>query len=530
MNFLHTTRLTLTPLSPIHIGTGEDFEPTNYVIENGVLYGFEPSHAHATLPPDLQDELNKLGLAANLGAIQRFFSKNSQHFKLHAHVFIPVSKGVAREYDATLGKVVNLDKEGRKLENKVYNNQFIARASYQAFNSESYIPGSSVKGAIRTAILDSINNKQVVSGSEKVDAKALESRLLQGDFENSSFRLIKIADFMPCGEVFRNVVFATAHKKSPFDAITGLENDTNGPPTRKEVIEHGQYRAFQADVSIHDLGEHATLLKKNSNLREIALQVNSYYYRQLKLELQMLMNRGFCKAEWRDRLQELLEGELLSKLKAGDAFLIRLGSNAGAESKTLRGSGVSAIEIKQKKKQPAIKASETTMIYLTSAISPKGHELPPFGWALIEINPMDDLPKLRNWCEIQSKVHKSTQEIKTKQQQAAIAQAEQAKLAEAAREQQQAHEAKLNAMSPTQRITQTLCEQLDATPVQKQPGGDIFKTVEKVLNDALTDSAWDAAAKLFLADSVAPLLKAKGMMVGKAEKEFKRLLRELRGL
>ena len=43
--FLKTYRLALTPLSPIHIGCGEDFEPTNYVIDGGLLYGFDPSRA-----------------------------------------------------------------------------------------------------------------------------------------------------------------------------------------------------------------------------------------------------------------------------------------------------------------------------------------------------------------------------------------------------------------------------------------------------------------------------------------------------
>jgi CRISPR-associated protein Csm5 len=37
----------LTLLSPIHIGCGEDFEPTNYLIdaEQKLLYGFDPSRA-----------------------------------------------------------------------------------------------------------------------------------------------------------------------------------------------------------------------------------------------------------------------------------------------------------------------------------------------------------------------------------------------------------------------------------------------------------------------------------------------------
>ena len=41
--FLDVVPLVITPLTPIHIGCGEDFEPTNYVIDGGVLHHFEPA-------------------------------------------------------------------------------------------------------------------------------------------------------------------------------------------------------------------------------------------------------------------------------------------------------------------------------------------------------------------------------------------------------------------------------------------------------------------------------------------------------
>lgn len=37
LKFLSTHRIALTPLSPIHIGCGETFEPTNYVIDREPL-------------------------------------------------------------------------------------------------------------------------------------------------------------------------------------------------------------------------------------------------------------------------------------------------------------------------------------------------------------------------------------------------------------------------------------------------------------------------------------------------------------
>lgn len=71
MNFLKTYHLAITPLSPIHIGCGEDFEPTNYVIDADKerLYGFDPGST--VLPEELAQKLTKLAESANLLGIQR---------------------------------------------------------------------------------------------------------------------------------------------------------------------------------------------------------------------------------------------------------------------------------------------------------------------------------------------------------------------------------------------------------------------------------------------------------------------------
>ncbi|MDR1647237.1 MAG: hypothetical protein LBR88_04265, partial [Zoogloeaceae bacterium] len=65
MKFLSRHMVALTPLSPIHIGCGEDFEPTNYVIdaEQKLLYGFDPSQA--VLPESLTQKLGALGEKGN---------------------------------------------------------------------------------------------------------------------------------------------------------------------------------------------------------------------------------------------------------------------------------------------------------------------------------------------------------------------------------------------------------------------------------------------------------------------------------
>ncbi|QLQ25212.1 MAG: hypothetical protein HZT41_10355 [Dechloromonas sp.] len=138
MKFLTNATLALTPLAPIHIGCGEDFEPTNYVIEDDILYGFDPSRA--ALPDNLAKRLGELGDKADLLGIQRFFRDHRGHFQPHADVLIPVAAGLGADYERQVGQVANRESNG----NRVFNQLFIERASHTG--KQPYIPGSSFKG------------------------------------------------------------------------------------------------------------------------------------------------------------------------------------------------------------------------------------------------------------------------------------------------------------------------------------------------------------------------------------------------
>lgn len=60
MNFLESRRLLISTLSPVHVGCGEDYDPTRYVIEDDTLYEFEPGAALAALNPQDREQLLKI--------------------------------------------------------------------------------------------------------------------------------------------------------------------------------------------------------------------------------------------------------------------------------------------------------------------------------------------------------------------------------------------------------------------------------------------------------------------------------------
>ena len=408
--FLKTYRLALTPLSPIHIGCGEDFEPTNYVIDDGVLYGFDPSRA--VLSDAQKAKLTDAGNRASLLGIQRFFRDNAQTFKTHADVLIPVSHGVADKYERDVGRAVNIEANG----NRVFNQLFIERNSYIGQQSLPYIPGSSFKGAIRTAILDDLNNGnrpadvQFTFKGEAKSTSTMEKRLLKGDFQTSPLRLLKIADLMPApgSDPARRVLYAVNLKKKQVTK-DGQELQPKGIAARKECLLHGQYRSFLANAVLPSLEPHSD--SKNTpapelrptDLRRIASQSNAYNQIRLKHELNVLNGRGMVNPAWKQSLEQLLAGELKVKLDQGDAFLIRLGRYGGAESKTLSGEGVANIKIMGARGEPPTFQGSTKTVWLAAEFETDQKHLLPFGWAVVEIDPQSDLPQLKAWCEAQSK-------------------------------------------------------------------------------------------------------------------------------
>jgi len=550
--FLKTYRLALTPLSPIHIGCGEDFEPTNYVIEDDgkfgpVLYGFDPSRA--VLSDAQRAKLSDAGNNASLLGIQRFFRDNAKTFKTQADVLIPVSQGVAEKYERDIGRAVNIQANN----NQVFNKFFIERCSHTGQGRSPYIPGSSFKGAIRTAWLDELNGQRQpgdVQFSFKGEAKstsAMEKRLLKGDFQTSPLRLLKIADLMPTAQhdPARRVLYAVNLKKKQV-LKDGQEIQPKGIAARKECILHGQYRAFGADAVLPLLDPHTDFKDtpaselRPTDLRHIASQSNAYNQTRLRRELTVLDGRGMLNPVWKQSLEQLLAGELDKKLTNGDAFLIRLGRYGGADSKTLSGEGVAHIKIMGAKGQPATFESNTKTVWLAAENEADQKHLLPFGWAVVEIDPQDgDLPQLKAWCDAQSQGRPDMAQLRQqfeadkqaalqqKIEQAALAtQRLEAKKAEELELQQRAQ--RLESLSDQGRLIEALQQRCEDWAAKMPPHGNFKhqKTTEKLFQDAsklvataTTNAAWSASDKTALADMLEQWLPKVVAPWGKDEKK-----------
>lgn len=428
MNHLSAYRLDITTLSPVHIGTGQVYDTNGYVIEGDTLHHFDTAAAMAALPPADREKLLKLVSRAGgdglLRDVQRFFHDRRQALMAHATLRLPVLPGVARLYADRIGQVANREDSGRDVINRLA----VERNAYDPVRNQPVLYGSSLKGAMRTAVLDHYNQHR--EAFEKKGLHEFQGRILKYreqdsrrlELDRDPFRLLQIgdatwsaADGLPAGEV----LFAVNRKRTPVADQQGKLRPSRAENLYQtlECVPAARYRAFAAHLAVQDvdgLNASAKLPARDRRLgmADLVRHCNAFYRPILERELFDLAGRDYADATWAKAVTALLRGSMGQALDAGRAFLLRVGRHSGAESVTLN--GVRRIRIMQGQGQPAIEKPEPLTWWLAAADEKQRTGLLPFGWLLVEVRTPSEaagdwsdlraalaptLERLRAWAE-----------------------------------------------------------------------------------------------------------------------------------
>jgi CRISPR-associated protein Csm5 len=405
-HFLQHYTLKYTPLSPVHIGVDESYEPGNYVIDEltGALYSFDSGAALASL-----NDSERLQLLAIVNAkpddtmltkVQAFFHNHREQFIAFAHLPIPTSSGLLRHYLNRIGKTANKEKTGR-----VINKLEIERTFYNPVDCNPVLPGSSIKGAIRTALLDAVNNG---NSSKYKKNRDLQENLLQGSFHTDPMRLISIGDAnwqSDTSKPSRQIKFAVNRKRKAVEKdgkLLDSQADKKGLYQLLECITPEHYQSFTGSLTLlntQSVGQNNPKLPKQQfhwTAKDIAKACNDFYEGLFWQEFNAIKEREYLKTDWLNQMEQLLDHGLSERLHNGDAFLLRVGRHSGAEALTLN--GVRSIMIKGQGKEKTWEKQPKTWWLAADDITDK-KSLLPFGWVLVEIDPKKpDIP-LQQWLE-----------------------------------------------------------------------------------------------------------------------------------
>ena len=560
MNPFACYRLLITPLSPVHIGTGESYEPTNYVIDDGVLHEFDTGAVMATLSDVDRKTLLEIGNRrpdkAMIEALQRYFYERRLPLMAVAQRRTPVVAGVERLYE----KRMKGEAENRHDLNKME----IDRTAFVPGKGYPVLFGSSLKGAIRTALLNACNGQASLNQQEQrpfddysrayqqVDrgemrraekqmwrsAPLMQQRLFRfspGQFQLDPFRLLSLSDASWVGESevpATQARLAVNRKKAPVVDAQGALRKSKADELYQllECIPGWHYRAFTGQITVqsvagldHRHNDKLPAANLRFDLRRIAQACNAFYRPILDEERRQLRDRGYLDTHWDNTLQTLLQGQA-ERFQRGDLFLLRVGRHSGAESVTLN--GVRHIKIMKAQGQPDEYLDTPKTWWLAAEDKDQMQNLLPFGWLLVEVHPLEDAipdwhplkeacaPYLEGARRFVEKLQAKAKEIETARlaAEAKRREAEEARLRQEAEAQRQAaleaaRQARLAALSPQMRQVEEFKAQAEARKAQLGPGKEkpntgIHTLAQQLAKSALEGADWSADEKLALAEAL----------------------------
>lgn len=197
-------RVNLHILSPIHIGTGQELDAFSYVIRNRGLFLIDLVKWMESYPE--KDKLDNMMDSDNFAIIRSFIA---EQFNLESAVrcSIPVDNPNLLE---TYRKVIK--------ERNPRNQVLISPMIRNEVNMDAYIPGSSIKGAMRTAIA---NRFVEPAGVTKKDSRGRNDYNFKifGQINKDPMRGLKISD-VPLGKSNTVVVEAKEYPLNPDKPLT----------------------------------------------------------------------------------------------------------------------------------------------------------------------------------------------------------------------------------------------------------------------------------------------------------------------
>jgi CRISPR/Cas system CSM-associated protein Csm5 (group 7 of RAMP superfamily) len=213
----------LIPLTPIHVGTGDTLEPFEYVVAGDTLYRFTMDDFLLALEREDQARFVEV-IEQSVPATRRFVAE-------HVGAAVEVVR-----YTADVSPAARALYDGR-MEGLGHPEVHTCIRT----GDRAYVPGSSLKGALRTALLYHAMPKD----SRESDARQLERSVFRfGRIQQDPFRAFKVGDGEPLAEKthVRSVTVNTQHSgrwsedvTMLIETIPGFLSDNVETPSRHPV-------------------------------------------------------------------------------------------------------------------------------------------------------------------------------------------------------------------------------------------------------------------------------------------------------
>ena len=413
----------VTPITAVHIGTGNEFSPLDYVIKEDknnkyVYMRFNPERVVSELTEEEKTELMKYIEQDDFFEINKMF--NEKVTEKNANYISDITHEI-------------FDKYKTKLKN-TENQLLIAEMYRNSSNQKPVIPGSSLKGAIRTAIVNEFaKNKDVINDKKKAekeimgyyDAKTDPFRNLHiTDCEINGEKVQKIADFINFKEKRKN--------GEDFSKMQMIKEHIIGKMLNGDSKGECEITINEEMFSISKEIDKWKPFKKKISLNLIINACNSFYFNNLENEYNNFYKHSSHNT-LRDNGKKTIEyiKRIINKDK--NECLIRVGQFSQIENVTI-----------EKHKKPWNKKGYGKTRTLTESKF-------PVGWVKLKFMSLEEVKEIRK----KEDTARKEKELKLKEEQEKIEREKREK-----EEKERIEKERLEALTPEERLKEEIKKEI----------------------------------------------------------------------
>lgn len=358
----------LTPIAPIHIGSGVELDWTQAALQDRELVLFDPLAAE--LPDGALREIDKALKEKDPGramlALQRVFRANAAHLARAGTGRVQLSPGVAAKFGKALGHNVQAGQGGNITD---INEIGLARCAIDPATGCPHVPGSSLKGALRTAVVAERHARQHPGVHQQPNPRREDpSDQYLGSFQTSSFSRLMVSDLMPVAGSPGGAYYVRYWKRRANGRVPN-----NGPLVTVELMRPFQPGACRGEIRVGAGRGRDDPVKALPNLGAILGQTHRFHANLFEAFAAHLDQRIDLMPGWLQQGRALIQA-LAPAVAEGRAALVRLGKFCSAESKTVAWRSVWNHKVKAHVLEPS-----------TFWLAELGNFHLPLGWAILEI-------------------------------------------------------------------------------------------------------------------------------------------------
>lgn len=330
MNVAKKYNVKLLPLTDIHIGSGKDIEAYEYTVKAGYMYRIDMSEVFDKMSNSKKENFYKILKKNNLFNIRSWIHDNYRE-----------------EWGYIYKEKVSSDFEKyykEKLDDRSQENSQLSIFEFIGYNDKKYIPGSSIKGALRTAFIYSYfleNEKKYEVEKKKNEAQIMEANILNAkkidknqnitglEPKKDPFKTVKIFDTEEI-ELDKFTVNVLQIKEGNLfcEVLSGIYNEID----KLEKVNFEKGINFNIVLTEYSLKNNSSMdYKKNLGIKELLDSLDDKTENILNFEIEKESKKdGHNLKEFYEFLKKIF-----NSFKSRNISLIRIGKYTGFNDKTI---------------------------------------------------------------------------------------------------------------------------------------------------------------------------------------------------